>query len=442
MTQRIALLPWGDAIEDFLAPLDLTLEQFRDDVSGGWLFGYVDALKAAGVETVIVCFSDGVRRTRTWRHHGTGSELLVLPVPRPGRLLRGVLDDRYAWSTRDAVRTRRPMWKPAAAAAHHLAPYLATAPGQLATALRSHRVDAVLCQEYEYPRFDVAVLLGKMIGKPVFATFQGGAARRTGIERPFRRLSTRFCDGLIIGSAAEAERVQRVHGVASERIARIPNPLDVDLWESARRRARPMPSQAGRRVVQVAWHGRVDMRRKGLDVLLDAWASLARRTDLPARELLLIGSGEDDDQLGLRLADEVFSDVEWARGYELDKRRIADRLAAADVYAFPSRHEGFPVAPLEAMASGLPLVAADVPGIAEILPLGEGSGGLIVPRDDPPAFAEGLARLISDAPLRERLAGLASRRVASSFSLEAVGHDLRRFMKLGSTGGEPHGARP
>lgn len=442
MTQRIALLPWGDAIEDFLVPLDLTLEQFRDDVNGGWLFGYVDALRVAGVETVIVCFSDEVRRTRTWRHHGTRSELLVLPVPRSGRLLRGVLDDRYAWSTRDAVRTHQPMWKPVAAAAHQLAPYFATAPRQLATALRSRRVDAVLCQEYEYPRFDVSVLLGKMIGKPVFGTFQGGAARRTGIERPFRRLSTRFCDGLIIGSAAEAERVERVHGVAPERIARIPNPLDVNLWETARRSVRRTSSVPGRRVVRVAWHGRVDMRRKGLDVLLDAWARLAGRTDLPARELLLIGSGEDDDELGVRLADAVFSDVEWVRGYELDKRRIADRLAAADVYAFPSRHEGFPVGPLEAMASGLPLLAADAPGIAEILPLREGSGGLIVPRDDASAFAEGLARLISDAPLRERLALLASRRVSTSFSLEAVGHDLRRFMQLDSTGGVPHGARP
>ena len=77
----MALLPWGDRIEDFLDAIQVPFEAFRDEMSGGWLFGYVEALRNVGVETVLVCVSARVARPLRERHKPTGA-IWVLPAPR------------------------------------------------------------------------------------------------------------------------------------------------------------------------------------------------------------------------------------------------------------------------------------------------------------------------------------------------------------------------
>jgi len=56
----LAVLPWGDLIEDFLDEIGISLEDFSSKMTGGWLFGYVDALRLHGIRTCIFCFSDRV----------------------------------------------------------------------------------------------------------------------------------------------------------------------------------------------------------------------------------------------------------------------------------------------------------------------------------------------------------------------------------------------
>jgi starch synthase len=114
--------------------------------------------------------------------------------------------------------------------------------------------------------------------------------------------------------------------------------------------------------------------------------------------------------------------------YVRDRTAIQRYLSAADVYTLPSRHEGFPVAPIEAMASGLPVVAADAPGVPDILEGGEASGGIVVPRGDATALAEALGRLLDDEAWGHELGKRARYRVENYFSLEAIGKQLREFM--------------
>jgi starch synthase len=179
--------------------------------------------------------------------------------------------------------------------------------------------------------------------------------------------------------------------------------------------------------VVIAWHGRVELHRKGFDVLLGAWAELARMPG-PARRLFLVGTGQEADALRWWIREEALPGVVWIDEYVLDKERVAAYLAAADVYAFPSRHEGFPVAPIEAMASGLPVVATAASGVTEIAPDGERSGVIVVPRDGQAAFTAALASLLDDPTRRAELGARARRRAAEAFSLEAVGRQLRDVM--------------
>jgi glycosyltransferase involved in cell wall biosynthesis len=394
---RIAILPWGDAIEDFLDPLGLTLEAFRDEMAGGWLFGYVEALRRAGVDVTVVCCARGVRAVHRWRHGPSGAPLLVLPLTR-------------------AARAARPRWRDPYPA------YLATPPLRLAREARRAGWRALLVQEYDSPRFDVCTAIGRAVGVPVFATFQGGYAPSARLERVLRPRTVRAAAGLVVASRAEAERVRADYGVPPERIAQVPNPLDLNLWSTVREPGRRAMLGVPAEAVVVIWHGRVDIARKGLDVLLDAWSALGPRPDLPERHLLLVGTGADAGRLRERLRG--IAGVSWIDRYVLDKPEVATLLALADVYAFPSRHEGSPVAPLEAMATGLPVVAADAPGVAEILARGRESGGIVVPAGDPDAFATGLAELLADPGERGRLAARARARAESAFSLDAVGAAL------------------
>lgn len=427
----VALVDWSQLVEDFLDNIGVTFEAFCKEMSGGWMFGYIDALKDAGVRTVLFCVSARVRAPQRFRHAATGATICVLPAPRVYRALRRRMLNPYAATVEAAVGdvrgARRAGWR----ALRQLSPYLATPLMHLTRALKEENCEAVLCQDYEHARFDLCLLAGRLARLPVFATFQGGTESLTRLEASARPLALRACDGLIVATRTESERVRALYGLPQTKIARIFNPLDVRDWSAASTEERASARvtvgiPAGARVA--VWHGRVDYRRKGLDVLLDAWQRVYSERAGRELRLLLVGTGNDAPELRARLGETNPSGVIWIDKYLNDRALIRRYLHAADVYAFPSRHEGFPVAPLEAMACGLPLVAADAQGIPDILEDGETSGGLVVAREDAGAFASALGRLLDDDALAGRLGALARRRVEDDFSPSAVGANLRAFM--------------
>ncbi len=75
----LALLPWGNVLEDFLETAEISLEEFLGDFVGSWMFGYVDATARAGVKTVLVCVSRQVDAPRHERHGATGADVVLLP---------------------------------------------------------------------------------------------------------------------------------------------------------------------------------------------------------------------------------------------------------------------------------------------------------------------------------------------------------------------------
>jgi starch synthase len=427
----VALVPWGQVIEDYLDAIGLDVDGFVEEMGGGWLFGYVEALATAGVGSVLCCVSASVSRPTRRTHRATGAPLWLVP-PAPGwRAARRRVADPYAWSAAAAVPPGAATPRRAAArAAHHALPWLATPPLALARVLRAEGCRALVCQEYEDARFDACVAVGRALRIPVVGTFQGGDASRTPLERRTRRRAVRAAAGLVVGSAPEADRVRRTYGLAPDRVANVPNPLPLAEWHvgdrDAARGALGLPPDAG----VVAWHGRVEMGRKGLDVLADAWAEITAARPERDLALLLCGTGPDAAALRDRLAAAGATGVRWHDEYVLDRAPIRAHLAAADVGVLPSRHEGFPVALAEMMASGRAVVAADVAGVADMLPGGEADGGLVVPAGDATALAGALGPLLDDRPRAHALGARARHRVAGALSPEAVGAALAAAIGL------------
>jgi starch synthase len=284
---------------------------------------------------------------------------------------------------------------------------------------------AILIQEYEDPRFDRIVCLGLRMKIPVFASFQGGDRTSSWLEERVRRHSIERSAGLIISSRSERNRVERRYAGWLPPIADIPNPLRAEDWK-------PLPKAKAREELGIdpeaflAFnHGRIDIHRKGLDTLVDAWSNFQ---SLPNEQLVMIGSGQDAEPFARLLEERKPKGLSWHSEYTVDRDQLRRWLSAADVYVTASRIEGMPVAPLEAMSCALPIVATDANGLSDILASGETSGGLLVPKGDAQQFADALRTLRDNGDLRERLGRAAFSRVRNCYSVETVAEQLEVFL--------------
>jgi len=401
--------------------IGVSFEEWCAEMGGGWLHGYIKALDAFGVRTVLVVWSRGARRPHRRLHVPTGAEVWVLPATRTHRAARRVR--RHLSSS--------PRWTGRLLHAASLAVgYSATQPRELVQVLRQERCGAVLVQEYEYPRFDVCVLLGRWLGLPVFATFQGGARPDTRVEGRIRRWTVPAAAGLFIGARREAAAVAKRYQLDPGIVNAVPNPIDVDEWRPGDQTAARMALGLPLNVPIACWHGRIQIQRKGLDLLVKAWRLVCaerRGTDL---RLLMCGTGAESARLRRSMSAAGLRGVHWRDEYVTDRAIVRRQLAASDVFVLPSRHEGFAVAPMEAMACGRPVVACNTYGVKDLLAGGKKSGGFVVPATDFRALARTMGRLLDNRALASQLGEAARYRIVKLYSAEAVGGALVSALHL------------
>jgi glycosyltransferase involved in cell wall biosynthesis len=134
----------------------------------------------------------------------------------------------------------------------------------------------------------------------------------------------------------------------------------------------------------------------------------------PTLRFLSVGQGPLQQELAARLDALGLGERFRFLGYQADAVRV---LVAADVFCLPSRYEGLPIALLEAMAAGLPVVATAVGGVPSVVT--EGVEGRLVPAGDPTALADALEEL-TDASVRDRFGRAAADRAAAFGAQPAV----------------------
>jgi glycosyltransferase involved in cell wall biosynthesis len=423
----VALLPWGNVLEDYLDGIGLSLDEFCTEYRGTWMFGYVDALERFGVRTVLVIWSRDVSHPERRVHVPSGTRIWVLPPTHLHTVVRR-LRKRVETNGRPASprRLRR--------ALRLAARYTATTPRVLARVLKEERCSALLVQEYEYARFDVCLLLGKLMGLPVLATFQGGRPEKDGsVEGWIRKRTVPRASGLLIGPRREAKEVSERYGLADGAVSVIANPIDTEEWKPQDRKQARAQMGISEDAAVACWHGRIDIRRKGLDILVRAWSQVCEERPEADLRLLLCGGGAGDERLRELIEAAGLRGVHWHEGYTTDRAIVRRQLAASDVFVFPSRHEGFAVAPMEAMACGRAVVACDAPGVADLLRRGERAGGIVVRGKKTVELARALGRLLDDRELAWRMGELGRRHMEERYSPEAIGEGLLKAL---------HGAAP
>jgi glycosyltransferase involved in cell wall biosynthesis len=175
----------------------------------------------------------------------------------------------------------------------------------------------------------------------------------------------------------------------------------------------PAPDRAAEEPGRVLFLGQLE-RRKGVYELLEAFAALLPA--FPAARLVLGGQGEVA-QLRRRAAELGIEGRVVLLGW-IDGPEKQAELARAAVFCLPSHAEGLPMAMLEAMAAGKPVVVTPVGGILDAVQ--HGANGLLVAPGQVAQLAGALGRLLGDAGLRRRLGQAARATIAARFDAAVV----------------------
>ncbi len=209
----------------------------------------------------------------------------------------------------------------------------------------------------------------------------------------------------VFAVSVDAQKHLLEHGIRSANgVDVVLNGIDLSRFAPRERRA-----VRGTHVVHV---GRLD-RIKGQDVLLAAMAHA--RESVPSIRLTIVGDGPTRGELDAQVRRLGLEDVVTFAGAADDVRPF---LQAADLFVLPSRSEGISLALLEAMATGLPIVATDVGGNREVIPV-EGTGTLVAP-ERPDQLAAAMVTLLLDPELASAKGAAARREVEQRFSSETT----------------------
>ena len=230
-------------------------------------------------------------------------------------------------------------------------------------------------------------------------------------------------DRLIAVSRATA-RFSHLLGFPEERITVVPNGVDLSCF-TGEIDAFVMREELGIGDEPLAVTASRLIKRKNPDLLISAFARVLKV--VPDAKLVIAGSGREEDNLsrqikGLNITNSVF----MVGG--LPKEKVAQLMAAADVFVLPSKMESFGLSLLEASAAGVPVVCSNAGGIPEVFQ--DGFNALLYPPGDDNAMAKAIICLIQDRELAKTISANAVE-TASRFTWEmAAERTLRVYEEV------------
>lgn len=302
----------------------------------------------------------------------------------------------------------------------------------LADVHREHAIDVVEGQEGTLAvlsrRRPYTTAIRMNGGHHFFAVTLGGRPRawRSWLERrSFAR-----ADHLSAVSGYVAETTRSLLDLGDRPIEVLPNGVDTEAF-----RPRETPEVPG----TIAFVGTL-CEKKGIRQLVEAMPAILARH--PEARLLAAGRDWVDDEGSFRSRLEAALDPATADHVEflgpVEHQEVPALLAGASVCAYPSHMEAMPLAWLEALAMGRPVVAGDIGPAPEVVE--DGVTGVLCDPHDPAAVADAVAGLLDDPERRARLGRAARARVEADFSIEVLAARNEAFFARCAAVRRPAGA--
>jgi glycosyltransferase involved in cell wall biosynthesis len=243
---------------------------------------------------------------------------------------------------------------------------------------------------------------------------------------PLHRLwALRRADRVLATSGDTEQKVVAVQNVARGKTCRLPLAVDPEFTNGAgvdRTWSPPAGAFAGRVVLTV---GRLaaNERYKGVDSLIQALPRLLE--SVPEARLVIVGEGDDRPRIEQFARDRGVRERVHVLG-RLSQGALIACYRACDVFALPSRGEGFGLVFLEAMAQGKPVVGGAHGGTPDVIQ--EGATGFLVHHGDIGRLSWALERLLTDDELRRNMGERAKQRVLSEFSFDQFQKRLTKIL--------------
>jgi glycosyltransferase involved in cell wall biosynthesis len=294
--------------------------------------------------------------------------------------------------------------------------------------VRSKRIQVL--HSHRYKENLIAALVARRCHVPVHVSSSHGAPEPFAGSKHYKQRGIQLLDGLmarystdLVVSVSEDLRRQLIRHIPFAKVVTVYNGIDerqvfsaLTVAEAKRRLG--IPPDYG----VVGTVGRLDPVKR-LDIFLAAAQEIV--SSEANTKFVIAGEGDEEQTLRRLTHDLQLDDQVLFLGHRDD---VFDVLRAMDVLVFCSDHEGLPMALLEALYLGVPVVARPVGGIAEVIQ--NGVSGVFVDSSDPRALAKECVNVLRDADGRKRMAEAGIRLVSAKFTAGNSAAEVARLYRL------------
>jgi len=263
-------------------------------------------------------------------------------------------------------------------------------------------------------------IFGFLLGIPNISSVRDVQQWMNSFQIFLEKLTANFSVVIYSCSNAVTQFLLKDIGIKKEKVVTIQNGIDVESFSitiDRRRKLQELGLSSNLKIVGTVC--RLHEPKKGIKILLEATKEIQKETNF---QLLIIGTGKDERELR-QMAQKAEINVSFLG----ERKDVKEILRVMDIFVLASLYEGFPVVVLEAMASGLPIVASKVGGLEEAV--SDGKTGFLIEPGNPNDLAGKIKNLLLNEKRRKRFGEAGFKRVQENFSLKRTVDGIERLWK-------------